>query len=66
MLSSTAVNVPPVTVMAGFATRLSVAEVTFGVTVVGAVAPPAIEIGTETAAAPLLMATTTTVPSAPV
>ena len=45
-------------------TKLSLADVTHGVSEAGAV-PPAMEIGTVAAAVPLLMATTTTVPSVP-
>ena len=57
-------NVPPLTVTAVLAARLSLDDVTFGVIEVGAV-PPAMVIGTLTADVFLLMATTTTVPSDP-
>ena len=46
------------------ATRFWLDDVTVGVIIAGAV-PPVIEIGTVTAAVPLLTATTTTVPSVP-
>ena len=62
--ASAAVKLPPLTATAVFETRLSVDDVTVGVIMAGAV-PPAIVIGTLTAAVPLLTATTTTVPSVP-
>ena len=54
--ASEAVKVPPVTVTAVPAVRLSLDDVTFGVHAAGAV-PPAMVIGTLTADVPLLMAT---------
>lgn len=63
--ASEAVKVPPATVTAVPALRLSVADVTFGVQDAGAV-PPEMAMGKVAAAVPLLMATTTTVPSVPV
>jgi hypothetical protein len=62
--ASVAVKEPPVTVTAALEARLSVADVTHGVSEAGAV-PPAMVIGTVAAAVPLLIATTTTVPSVP-
>ena len=62
--ASEAVRMPPVTVTAVPALRLSLADVTFGVHEAGAV-PPAMVIGTLTADVLLLMATMT-VPSVPV
>ena len=64
LLASVAVKLPPVTGTAVFEMRLSADDVTHGVIEVGAV-PPAMAIGTVADAAPLLMATTTTVPSEP-
>lgn len=62
LLGSVAMKLLAVTVTDVAALRLSVADVTYGVSVAGAV-PPEIAIGTLAAAAPLLMATTTTEPS---
>jgi hypothetical protein len=62
--ASEALKVPPLTVTAVPALRLSLADVTFGVHEAGAV-PPEMVIGTVVAEVPLLMATTTTVPSEP-
>jgi len=60
--ASEAEKLPPLTVTAVPALRSSLDDVTFGVQEAGAV-PPEMEIGTVAAAVPLLMATTTTVPS---
>ena len=62
--ASEAEKLPPLTVTAVPALRSSLDDVTFGVQEAGAV-PPEMEIGTVAAAVPLLMATTTTVPSVP-
>jgi hypothetical protein len=63
--ASEAVKIPPVTVTAVPAARLALDDVTYGVHEAGAAGPPEMEIGTVAAAVPLLMATTTTVPSVP-
>ena len=63
-LAKEAVKLPPVTVTAVPAFRLSLADVTLGVHEVGAV-PPEMAMGTLTSLLPLLMPTMT-VPSVPV
>ena len=64
MMASVAVKEPPLTVTAVPDLRLSLADVTHGVSETGAV-PPGMEIGTVAVALPLLMATMTTVLSVP-
>jgi hypothetical protein len=65
--ASEALKVPPVTVIGVVpAARLALDDVTYVVQEAGAAVPPEMEIGTVAAELPLLMATTTTVPSVPV